>query len=86
MATVTHYHANDVYQAEGTAAWNLPWGENYDFWSFSAMPVTGGTSLTLERTQTNRAGVTQFSTDIVTRMISSSGGGMVKMSATRVAP
>ena len=89
MADVRYFHANPVYQAPGQAAWNLPWGDENNCWTFSVRPFQANNTTELIKIGANTGnGMNLVSTDLVVNVKSAPGivGGLIRITATRVTP
>ncbi|WP_406291420.1 hypothetical protein [Embleya sp. NBC_00896] len=83
MGTLSYFWAQPVFQAPGTVAWNVPWGDRDWYWGFAARPFQANDTTVLERVSANHDNNLNNSTDVVVTMISG-GGGLVRLTATRV--
>jgi hypothetical protein len=88
MANVSFRFSNNVFQAPGTAAWNLPWGDRDSYWGFAVRPFQANNTAVLERVSANTDNDLNTSTDITVTVISAPGifGGLFRFTAIRVTP
>lgn len=86
MANVHFFFANPIWQANGTIAWNLPIGDRDNCWSFSARPFQANDRVTVTSISANSDNNLNQSTDMLVTMQATGGGGLVRLTATRVSP
>ncbi len=89
MAGVTYFPANPVYQAPGQVAWNIPWGDRDNCWTFSVRPYQSNNTTELIKIAANTGnGIDLVSTDLVVNVKSAQGivGGLIRITGTRVTP
>lgn len=87
MANVAVFVANPVWQANGTQAWNLGAGDRDNCWTFSVRPFQANDRATLEAgIFANSDNNLNQSTDVVVTLAGSGGGGLIRLTATRVSP
>lgn len=89
VATVTQFFSNPVFQAGGTATWNVPLGDRDFYWGFAVRPFRADESARVDSVTAKSARNDAFiqSTDVVVTVGDSSGrsgGCLLRFTAIKV--